>query len=140
MLQKSQKYSTCVSHVRARPMQSRADQCQRRAGEDVLGLAAELGWIRSKTGSGQAEQSQGVAHAQFRLIFGIRDEQGRGKMRVMKVSWQDQGSPRTDRAGTGLRCLGKEWSKGQKNQDRSKSGKSRTGSGQQQAEQWSKQI
>ena len=85
------------------------------------------------------EQSQGVTRAQFRLIFGVRDEQSRDRVRVMKASEQGQGSPRTGRARTDLLCTGKEWpKKGQKNRNRSKPGKSRTGSRQHQAEQWSK--
>ena len=70
-----------------------------------------------------------MAQTQFRLISGVRDEQVRGRVRVMELSKQVQGSTRTGKAKTGLLCTGKEWPKqGQNNRDRSKPGKSRTGS------------
>ena len=47
----------------------------------------------------------------------------------MEVSGQKQDSPRTGRSRTGLLCPGNDWPKqGQKNRDRSKPGKRRTGS------------
>ena len=36
------------------------------------------------------ERSQGIARAQFRPIFRVGDEQGRGRVRAMEVLGQDQ--------------------------------------------------
>ena len=75
---KSQEYSTFMSQVRTRQRQSRADQCQRKAGEDVLSQAAELDGARvgPRQGEDRSEQSQGIvstsAQAHFRPIFGVR--------------------------------------------------------------------
>ena len=112
--------------------QDRARQSNASGGQG----AERQSWARagSRQGQNRLEQSPGIARAQPRVIFGVIDQQGRDRVRVMEVAGQDQGGPRTGRARTGLFCPGKEWPKrGQKNMDRPKSGKTRTGSGQEQA-------
>ena len=49
-------------------------------------------WARAAPRQGQhrLERSQGIARAQFRPIFRVGDEQGRGRVRVMEVPGQDQ--------------------------------------------------
>ena len=85
MLERSQKYSARVSHARASLRPSKAEQCQRLAGEF---RAERQSWARQvpRQDRDRLEQRQVIAGAQFRLIFGVRDKQGRGRVRVMEVS------------------------------------------------------
>ena len=88
-----------MSHTRARPWHSRAEQLNKRwrAGEDILSRAAELGYSRAKTGSEHARRAK-AWHEHVQATFRCqrwtkRVEQGQKCQRRAKAA-QGQAEPR----------------------------------------------